>query len=75
MTRAERKAMKKAVGAKKKAPADEEEEDEDEEDEDLVNPNRMPAKAKKLVDLNAPQPMSRRERCVSKTLLFGRIAS
>ncbi|KIJ27254.1 hypothetical protein M422DRAFT_55135 [Sphaerobolus stellatus SS14] len=59
MTRAERKALK--ATQKKKAPkADGEEEEED--DSDLVNPNRLSAKAKKLSDLNAPQPISRRER-------------
>jgi hypothetical protein len=60
MSRAERKASKKAVDTKKKGVADDE--DEDDEDADLINPNHSSAKTKKLSDLNAPQPLSRRER-------------
>jgi hypothetical protein len=60
ISRAERKAAKKVADQKKKAAV--EDEDEDDEDADLVNPNHSSAKAKKLSDLNAPQPLSRRER-------------
>ena len=59
LSRAERKAAKKAADQKKAAAEDEDEED---EDADLVNPNHSSAKTKKLSDLNAPQPLSRRER-------------
>ncbi|KAF8501990.1 casein kinase substrate phosphoprotein PP28-domain-containing protein [Gautieria morchelliformis] len=60
MSRAERKAAKKAVDQKKKGVADDE--DEDDEDADLINPNHSSAKTKKLSELNAPQPLTRRER-------------
>lgn len=60
MSRAERKAAKKLADQKKKGVADDEDDDED-EDPDLVNPNHI-SKTKKLSDLNAPQPLSRRER-------------
>lgn len=58
MSRAERKAAKKVTGKKKGAEEDEESAD----DSDLVNPNHSSSKAKKLSDLNSPQPLSRRER-------------
>jgi hypothetical protein len=60
MSRAERKAAKKAADDKKKGTGDDDEDGD--EDDDLVNPNHATAKSKKLADLNAPQPLSRRER-------------
>ena len=62
MSRAERKAAKKLADQKKKGAAEDDSDDSDEEDADLINPNHSSAKTKKLSDLNAPQPLSRRER-------------
>jgi len=60
MSRAERKAAKKAADEGKKAIA--EEDADEEEDADLINPNHLPAKMSKLSGLGAPQTLSRRER-------------
>lgn len=66
MTRAERRAMKKAQknpqSAAKKTGDDD---DEDEEDELLTNANRVKDKLK-ISDATESQPLSRKERCLFK---------
>lgn len=58
VSRSDRKAAKK-----KEKPTD----GSDDDDDDLVNPNRAAPKPGKASDIGkAPQPMSRRERCVLK---------